>query len=166
MPASGVAVRIDVERDDYVVGVLDRLVLLRTRAPMSPAAFRALFDKTSEVMSVYGPQLFYVIIPGAPQPAVSDAARETIAELWPKVQAQATAGVIWDRNRGFTSLIVRKLVADLLPIVRHRSLLGICNDAREVIEFLAASTSEFEFDVDVDGWVEAIERFGHRYDRA
>lgn len=163
VPVDGLAVKVVEETDDYAVGVLDRAVLLRTRTPITPAAFEAAFRHTTTAMAEFGPNVLYAIIPGAPQPSISEAAHARIAELWPRIQAQSTAGVIWDRTRGFTSVIVRKLVAEMLPHLRDRSLLGITASARETVEFFVAGAAEF--DIDVQGWVEALEAFGRRYDR-
>lgn len=150
------------ETPGYVVGVLGRMVLLRTREPFQPEAAQALFDATTRVMEIHGPRLVYVVMPGAKQPSVSAEARAGIAAVWPKIQAQSVAGAVWIRSRSFNTVLHRNQLAELLPHLRHRSLLGVTETAAETIAFFHDNVTDF--DVDPAFWTSALDAFGRRFD--
>ena len=159
---AGEAVEVVEETRAYVVGVLGRMVLLRTREPMTTQAMEALFRTTTEGLALHGPRILYVVMPGAQQPRIDEAAAAVVASLWPKIQAQSSAGVVWIRSRSFNGVVQRNLLAELLANLRHRSLLGVTDSAAETIKYFVANVADFE--VDVTLWTEALEAFGRRYD--
>ena len=150
------------ETEGYAVGVLDRVALLRTRKPMEAASLDALFRATTSLMQEYGPRVLYVIIPGARRPSVDPDVQRRVGELWPKVQAQSSAGVMWVRNGGFTGALNRKQLSELLPHLRDRSLLGVTVSAWETVEYFLNHVAELE--IDPRGWAEAFEQFAACYD--
>lgn len=159
---AGEAVEVVEETAEYAVGVLGRVVLMRTRKALSAASMEALFRATTAGLSVHGPRVLYVVMPGAQQPGVDGPAGVAVANLWPKIQAQSAAGVVWIRSRSFNGVVQRNLLSELLPHLRHRSLLGVTDSAADTIAFFTDNVADFE----VDGvlWAEALDAFGRRYD--
>ncbi|MGH1347379.1 MAG: hypothetical protein ACRBN8_37805 [Nannocystales bacterium] len=150
------------ESEGFAVGVLGQVALLRTRKPMEAASLDALFRATTSLLREYGPRVLYVIIPGAKNPSVDPDVQRRVAELWPKVQAQSSAGVMWVRNRGFTGALNRKQLSELMMHLRDRSVLGVTASARETVEFFVNHTAELE--VDADAWTRAFDQFAGSYD--
>ncbi len=150
------------ETDAFAVGVIDQVALLRTRKPMEAASLDALFRATTSLMQEYGPRVLYVIIPGARRPSVDPDTQRRVAELWPKVQAQSSAGVMWVRNAGFTGALNRKQLSELLPHLRDRSLLGVTVSAWETAEYFLNHVTELEIDPRV--WAHAFDQFAAFYD--
>ncbi len=163
LPGGALAVEVAEETPDYVLGALGRLVVLRTRSVMSPASVSALFELTTSAMDIYGPHILYVVLPGARHPQLTDETRERLEQVWPKIQAQSEAGVVWIRNPGFAGVLNRNQVAEVLPVLRHRSLLGVTSSAAETVAFLQENAPSF--DVDPHAWALALEAFAVRYDR-
>jgi len=150
------------ETAGFAVAFIDQVVLLRTRKPLQSASLDALFRATTLRMQAYGPRLLYVIIPGALQPSVAPRVEERVAAVWPKVQAQSCAGVVWIRNAGFTAALNRKQLTELSPYVRDRSLLGVATSASETVAYFRSHISELESDC--GSWEPAFEEFAGRYD--
>lgn len=153
----GPVVEVVEEADGFAVGVIEQVALLRTRKPMEAASIDALFRATTSLMQEYGPRVLYVVIPGARQPSVDLEARERIAELWPKIQAQSLAGVVWVRSGGFTGALKRKQLSELLPHSRDRSLLGVTVSAWETAEYFLNHAAQLE--IDSSAWAHAFEQF-------
>lgn len=150
------------EADGFAVGVLDRVALLRTRKPMEAESVDALFRVTTSLMQEYGPRLLYVVVPGALRPSVDPRAQERIVALWPKIQAQSLAGVMWIRGGGFNGALHRKHLSELLPHLRDRSLLGVTVSAWETVEYFLNHMPELE--IDSRAWTHAFEQFAACYD--
>jgi hypothetical protein len=138
------------------------LALLRTRKPIEPECLDALFRVTTELMGTYGPRVLYVVVPGAREPSVSPQARQQIEKVWPKIQAQSLAGVVWIRSAGFAGALNRKQLTELLPNLRYRSLLGVTQSAGETAEFFCRQVPEL--DIDAQAWAAAFEQFAAAYD--
>lgn len=156
------AVEVVEEADGFAVGVFERVALLRTRKPMEAASLDGLFRATTRLMQDHGPRVLYVIIPGARKPSVNPDVQRRVAELWPKVQAQSAAGVMWVRNAGFTGALNRKQLSELLPHLRDRSLLGVTVSAWETVEFFLNHVPQLEIDPRV--WSHAFDQFAAAYD--
>ncbi len=158
------AVHVEEETREYVVGSVGRLLVLRTRTTMVPASVDALFRHTTAAMQIHGPHILYVVLPGAREPALTEETRARLEQVWPKVQAQAEAGVVWIRGPGFAGVLKRNLVAEVLPVLRHRSLLGVTSSAAETVAFLRQNAPSFDVGPP-EPWAQALEAFGARYDR-
>lgn len=158
----GPVVEVVEEAEGFAVGVIDQVALLRTRKPMESASLDALFRATTSLMQEYGPRVLYVIIPGASRPSVDPDVQRRVAQLWPKVQAQSLAGVMWVRNGGFTGALNRKQLSELLPHLRDRSLLGVTATAWETVEYFVNHAAGLEIDPRV--WAPAFDQFASCYD--
>jgi len=159
---AGPAVDVVEETDGFAVGVIDQVALLRTRKPMETASLDALFRATTHLMQEYGPRVLYVVIPGARRPSVDPDVARRVAEVWPRVQAQSSAGVMWVRNGGFAGALNRTQLSQLLPHLRDRSLLGVTVSAWETAEFFLNHAADLE--IDPRDWAHAFEQFAALYD--
>ena len=150
------------ESPGFAVGVLEQLVMLRTRKPMEAASLEALFRATTAQMQTYGPRLLYVMIPGAKQPKIDPDVQRRIATVWPRIQAQSAAGVMWVRNPGFTGALNRRQLTELLPHLRDRSALGVTSSAAETIDFFLNHVPGLKLDTQT--LLHALDGFAARYD--
>lgn len=153
----GAALEVVVDQPEFVVGRLGRLCVLRTRAPLSIMAFDALVAEVVTAAQVTGPNVATVIVPGAPQPAMTPESRAHTVKTWPRLEDNSCAIAIWIRQGSFAGAIQQSIATAVLLMIAKRTPVKVCSKAEHLQRFFMEEAPSLE--AEAREWPAALDRF-------
>lgn len=151
-----------VDEPGFVVGRLERLCVLRTRAPLSIPAFDALIAEVRAAAAATGPNVATVIIPGAPEPAMTQEARAHVVRTWPLLEDNSSAITIWIRQGSFAGAIQQSIATAVLLMIAKRKPVKVCSKAVELQQFFVEKAPSLH--AVARDWPAALDQFAFASD--
>jgi len=150
------------ETEGFVVGRLDHLCILRTRAPMSVASVDAFYAGVLAMSEEFSEPLVTLVIPGARRPTTSTEVRSRVKAVWPKILERSTATAIWIRQGSFAGAIQRSIASTITLLIRGSAAIKICSSAEAATAFMIARRSTAP--ATTQDWTPVLDQFATAFD--